>query len=711
MDEEATREEYAPGLGVSPEAHLPDPLALAENTPLLYKPGDSESGKGFGNQKRKWTSTRAKTMLQNTIVHEIDEATEEDEQVREEQRQFTEIKKFMRVTGARTLTFRVTGGKSVPTSLLRAFEYRTVSFSQRNSLVRPSLYGASHHRPATRYPSESDNTPIVVGRPTTSSSHPTRSSWNGVRDAGFGSEDLPNTMRIRADHQSRKQNTKTFIRPSLVGSLEFRSALNSLHHNPPPQRPLSFETSLQSTRQQHHSLFTIPEAFVAEPSILTEGYEGHERHDEAFGGAAPDFLTSNSNYEETTSATQPAEHPDHDSVLSSFYLSTLFPTMASWSNKALPEKLLAVISTPSVFLLVITCPVAEVVSDDNDVDISNKDPARPVEEADGPMEAVTPRELGRNLPNPEGPKALAGTLTILPVDTLVAWSSRGTILRGSRQDITLTICSEENMPTLGIHRTLSDEEIAWSLPLPPVDVTLASPGTKFDRHETFQLLQLLLGPSLLGLAFFLVQLSHYEPSILAPMIGISCGVCLAAVSWALHPLPIWLKSSLGSVMAVPWIFLLVREAVGVLTAFDTIVGSGDMAIGLSVFAVANSLGDLVADITVARLGYPIMALSACFGGPITQITIGLGFGGLYKILSDQGRENQSIEALSVSHHIPVEFSVQLVLSLATLMSCLAIMLVGVPLNGWKLDGKIGLVLICSWFGAMIANVVLEITAT
>ena len=30
----------------------------------------------------------------------------------------------------------------------------------------------------------------------------------------------------------------------------------------------------------------------------------------------------------------------------------------------------------------------------------------------------------------------------------------------------------------------------------------------------------------------------------------------------------------------------------------------------------NSLADLVANITIARMGYPVMALSACFGGPM-----------------------------------------------------------------------------------------------
>lgn len=30
----------------------------------------------------------------------------------------------------------------------------------------------------------------------------------------------------------------------------------------------------------------------------------------------------------------------------------------------------------------------------------------------------------------------------------------------------------------------------------------------------------------------------------------------------------------------------------------------------------NSLGDFVANVTMAKMGYPLMAMSACFGGPM-----------------------------------------------------------------------------------------------
>jgi sodium/potassium/calcium exchanger 6 len=65
---------------------------------------------------------------------------------------------------------------------------------------------------------------------------------------------------------------------------------------------------------------------------------------------------------------------------------------------------------------------------------------------------------------------------------------------------------------------------------------------------------------------------------------------------------------LGFIISVAWISTIAGEVVGVLKAFGVILNISEAILGLTVFAVGNSLGDLVADVTVARLGYPVMAL-------------------------------------------------------------------------------------------------------
>ncbi len=48
--------------------------------------------------------------------------------------------------------------------------------------------------------------------------------------------------------------------------------------------------------------------------------------------------------------------------------------------------------------------------------------------------------------------------------------------------------------------------------------------------------------------------------------------------------------------------------------------------GLTVLAWGNSMGDLSANMTMARKGLANMAITACFAGPVFNILIGLGGG-------------------------------------------------------------------------------------
>ncbi|KAF9087698.1 hypothetical protein BGX29_000705 [Mortierella sp. GBA35] len=72
----------------------------------------------------------------------------------------------------------------------------------------------------------------------------------------------------------------------------------------------------------------------------------------------------------------------------------------------------------------------------------------------------------------------------------------------------------------------------------------------------------------------------------------------------------------GFLVAMTWIFVVANEVVGILQAVGLILGVSDAILGLTVFAMGNSLGDLVSNITIAKMGFPQMAFSACFGGPL-----------------------------------------------------------------------------------------------
>ncbi|KAH9814134.1 Sodium/calcium exchanger protein-domain-containing protein [Melampsora americana] len=146
----------------------------------------------------------------------------------------------------------------------------------------------------------------------------------------------------------------------------------------------------------------------------------------------------------------------------------------------------------------------------------------------------------------------------------------------------------------------------------------------------------------------------------------------------------------GFAISMVWILTIVNEVIGVLETIGQILGLSDAVIGLTIFAVGNSLGDLVANITVARMGFPVMAISACFGGPMLNVLLGVGLSSTYLILTHDGT--------------PYEFeeSSRLLISGIGLLIVLVITLIVVPLKNYKLTKTWGIFLIGSYvFGMLI----------
>ena len=77
-------------------------------------------------------------------------------------------------------------------------------------------------------------------------------------------------------------------------------------------------------------------------------------------------------------------------------------------------------------------------------------------------------------------------------------------------------------------------------------------------------------------------------------------------------------------MAVVWIYALANEIVALLKVFGVALGFSDAILGLTLLAWGNSISDLVADVAVARRGFPRMGFSASFGGPLFNLLLGIG---------------------------------------------------------------------------------------
>ncbi|KAF7661960.1 hypothetical protein LDENG_00248980 [Lucifuga dentata] len=90
---------------------------------------------------------------------------------------------------------------------------------------------------------------------------------------------------------------------------------------------------------------------------------------------------------------------------------------------------------------------------------------------------------------------------------------------------------------------------------------------------------------------------------------------------------------LGFVVSAMLISAVASEVVSVLHMFGVVLSLSNTVLGLTLLAWGNSIGDCFSDITVARQGYPRMAISACFGGIIFNMLFGVGLGCLLQMLN------------------------------------------------------------------------------
>ncbi|KAG0313264.1 hypothetical protein BGZ99_008981 [Dissophora globulifera] len=157
-------------------------------------------------------------------------------------------------------------------------------------------------------------------------------------------------------------------------------------------------------------------------------------------------------------------------------------------------------------------------------------------------------------------------------------------------------------------------------------------------------------------------------------------------------------SRMQSYVAITWIFLVANEVVGILQAFGMIFGVSDAILGLTIFAMGNSLGDLVANITIAKMGFPRMAFSACFGGPLLNMLLGVGISGTYM-------------TAKTGTHIPLEVSPTLFVSLIGVLLTLLAAIIVVPRSGYMMTRAWGWFLLAMYLVCTVTNVVIEITVS
>ncbi|KAF2876847.1 sodium/calcium exchanger protein-like protein [Massariosphaeria phaeospora] len=379
--------------------------------------------------------------------------------------------------------------------------------------------------------------------------------------------------------------------------------------------------------------------------------------------------------------------------------STLFPTLASWKDKNILEKALGVVAAPSVFLLTVTLPIVESQKDDdgNDHDLSPTfslaDPLTPLR---GSLNAHQQSMV--TVLEPESPLSAAPP------------ASRSG-LPGVRKGF-----AENNAAILGgqpPHITIATENLLHSPEQLPV---VSTPSEAKQWNRWLVIIQAFTAPFFVVVVVWANTEVEYPRALLRPaLISLLFSLCMLAVlllTTSPSRPPPWraLLCFLGFIVSIAWISSIANEVVGVLKTLGVILDMSDAILGLTIFAVGNSLGDFVADITVARLGFPVMALSACFGGPMLNILLGIGISGCYIIIKGgRHRHEKHPDRPLKFKPYPIEISTTLVISGATLLVTLAGLLVAVPWRKWKMDRTIGWGLVALWCASTLANVVVEVT--
>lgn len=155
----------------------------------------------------------------------------------------------------------------------------------------------------------------------------------------------------------------------------------------------------------------------------------------------------------------------------------------------------------------------------------------------------------------------------------------------------------------------------------------------------------------------------------------------------------------GFVVAMSWIYCVASEVVTFFAHVGIITKVSKAILGLTVFAIGNSIGDLFSNISLAQSQLPIMGVAACFGGPMLNLLLGISAGGLWKLLINGGMHAS----------INIDITWTLVISAGTLLLTLGIFFCWVLWKRFELSKSIGVVLLSIWVVSTVMNCYFEWT--
>ncbi|RKF73987.1 putative sodium calcium exchanger protein [Golovinomyces cichoracearum] len=384
---------------------------------------------------------------------------------------------------------------------------------------------------------------------------------------------------------------------------------------------------------------------------------------------------------------------------------TLFPTLCTWGQKSVWDKFVSVISAPSIFLLAITLPVVE---------------------SDAPEEpqGITELELFLESNASSRMPSRRGRTNEFSLDIQPEWLAHRRTMdsQGNTSSLHLSYgpylqnaygveeyFQKSNSASLHVSECNLDRDL------------LTHSNIDYESFEGWNrwLVSIQIFAAPIFLIFILwansAERNYYtlNKMILYSLVGSLIAYFTLVLTTSPYRVPKYrfMLCFLGFFVSIGWISTIANEVVGVLKAIGVILDISDAILGLTIFAVGSSLGDLVADITIARLGFPVMALSACFGGPMLNILLGIGLSGIYVTVSEANSKHIENPGHGIKYRpYEIEVSNTLIISAVTLLITLVGILIAVPLHGWVMKRRIGWGLIIIWSISTVANIGLEVSS-
>ncbi|KAG9511202.1 putative sodium/calcium exchanger 7, partial [Fragariocoptes setiger] len=152
------------------------------------------------------------------------------------------------------------------------------------------------------------------------------------------------------------------------------------------------------------------------------------------------------------------------------------------------------------------------------------------------------------------------------------------------------------------------------------------------------------------------------------------------------------SSYLGFIVAITWIYTISNEVINLLRAIGIAFNLSNEIMGLTVLAWGNCMLDFITNVSIARKGFPRMAIAACYGGPLMSTLVGIGLPSFLALLFDPNHET----SLGASPLLAIIYSFLLFALITTLIIVIALKFRVKKHVGYYLIGLYILLILTEW---------------